>query len=238
MPISFVNYAQASSQGSSLVINKPVNTSENDLLIAALAVEVGAETRYISGTPSAYVEVYPGMYNGADQWAFRHYIYYKIATNSEPSSYTFNIYDTGFRYNHGIISCYRGCDRITPIENQVSARDTDWGTTLTAPSISSSNNNNWVLTNMSWRTDGASVSAIPSATTLRSSTFNTYIMLADSNGTVPVGTFEPGIWVMNGGLQGIVSSLVIKALSEIIQQNNIEYGVFRGIGRGILRGTS
>ncbi|PVX26610.1 MAG: hypothetical protein CW691_00885, partial [Candidatus Bathyarchaeum sp.] len=130
--ISFVNVAEASStSGTSVTINKPANTQQNDFMIALL----------VSTTSSGYGS---SMSVAPSGWTLEHdytqrissgqhvYIYWKIADASEPSNYawTWNSY-CGWVAQ---ITTFRGVDTTSPIHVEGSVNQ-EYSSSPLSPSV-------------------------------------------------------------------------------------------------------
>jgi|GEM_PF-1109615 len=127
--VSFLTYGdfnEAKGAGvTSISISKPSTTNTGDLLIAAVATE-GSTT---FSTPSGWTLINQGSYNSAitlGSW-------YKIATASESSSYTFSW--TGSEQAYGWIMRFTGCDATNPIS--ASATNETTSSTPTSPAVTS-----------------------------------------------------------------------------------------------------
>lgn len=108
----------------SLVINKPSGTAQNDLMVAI--VNVPSTTRTWT-PPAGWTDVSPGFGIG---------VYYKTAGASEGSSYTFTASGSGV--NNGIIMTFRNAAWDT-----IGTSAT--GTTITIPAITLASNNSTVI---------------------------------------------------------------------------------------------
>jgi len=129
MAITFINKSSVASIGlDSLTINKPVDTSQNDLLVAYIVIEDSNDV--IQSYSEGWTRLY---YSGAFPRVISHYIYYKIAGASEPSTYQWVFNNT---YAHvGVISTFRGTNLTTPIGNNSTSTSTSGTTSHIAPSI-------------------------------------------------------------------------------------------------------
>jgi hypothetical protein len=91
------NKSQASGTGATLVVDKPLGTVEGDLMIAtAVNDQVDGDL-----TASGWTIIEPAVHSGV---AFRSRSWYKVATASEPSTYTFSWSGTSDRMFVHIIS--------------------------------------------------------------------------------------------------------------------------------------
>lgn len=92
--VSSYSTAILSGGGTSITCSKPSDVAEGDLLVAFLNIGTGVVVSYTH--PSGWIEVHD-----SNQRA----ISYKIATDSEPTSYTFN--SSGFGYLVCAIVCFK-----------------------------------------------------------------------------------------------------------------------------------
>lgn len=162
MAVSFVAESHApgytgSSYQSSVTINKPTGTQEDDLLLAFVA---GTRS---GGVPAGWNQLYTGSHGDTGGTC---YFYYKIATDAEPSSYTFSF--SSSRWSKGtLIAAYRGVDISDPIGSTV-GDDGISGTSFSAgASISVTNASQWLVhfssgykfnttTTRTWTSNGSS----------------------------------------------------------------------------------
>lgn len=183
MAISFVNESHSpgmSSYVTSVTINVPTGVQADDLLFAL----VGG-TR--SSAPSGWTLIGSAAQGSSTGTV---YLYYRIATGSEPASYTFN-FDT-FRYskNHSIIA-YRGVNTTTPIGNSdvQAVADNDYGT------------NSIVVTANQWIVSFATHYTFSANNSIKTWTINTGQERADYGGEVGTEEDSSTCWFdSNGGL--------------------------------------
>lgn len=111
------------------VIDKPTNLSSGDLIILVYNMRTGNST---ITPPSGFTLIQNGS-SGSSNHA-RVAAYYKIATGSEPATYTINV---GTTTNwHAFIFGVTGYDTVTPFGNKTSANSGSTSvTTLALPSI-------------------------------------------------------------------------------------------------------
>lgn len=129
----------APAAGSLLTINKPAGTSANDVLIAAVAV-----------APNTSITVPPGWTLIADtqQTATnpsRTATYYRVATASEPTSYTWMLGSSAGVTAVGSIAAFSGADTSNPIDAWA-ATATASALTHTAPSVTTTQNGGMLVT--------------------------------------------------------------------------------------------
>ena len=133
--ISYINSASnGTTNGSSITVNKPTNTSDGDLMIAVGVIEDAS--RGIN-PPSGWTQI---INNQLGTRAHRQYVWYKVAS-SEGASYNFTTSDsTADEFAVGIATF-----RYATIGNYSSQDNNSSTTTNTAPSINIQNANNWGL---------------------------------------------------------------------------------------------
>jgi hypothetical protein len=125
----FVNKASASSTSSLTVTpNKPVDTQARDLMLAMIFYENNAPI--MESAPSEWNQLIDVTVGAR---AIRMAVYWKIAGDSEPSSYTWTL--SAAREIIGIIATYRGVNQANPIGNYSYSTSTLSSTMGTAPSI-------------------------------------------------------------------------------------------------------
>jgi len=134
--IVFRGAASAATTAATLSVNKPAATVSGDLMIASIAVRSAAVTitppsgwtlvRRTDNSPEASLSVY-----------------YKIATASEPSSYTFAT-STGMSAA-AWIAAYSGVNQTTPVDTDKGQFVVTSSTTYNAPGITTTYANDVVL---------------------------------------------------------------------------------------------
>ena len=124
----------ANAVGSNVVIPAPAGMQANDVMVAVLDVKVTPTM-----TPPAGWNLVSTTANGTN---FTQRVYTKVATASEPASYTFTINES--RAISGAISAYSGVNTTTPVEVAGTA---GLGTTtsIAAPSVNSAFNGAMVI---------------------------------------------------------------------------------------------
>lgn len=135
MAITYVNSAKfptsfpgATNNTSTVTINKPTNTAQNDVMVAFIATVSGAA---MTTVPSGWTLV-DSTDNGTN---LKVWVYRKIAGASEGASYTWTDDAGGIGPNCGLISAWRGCDVSgDPIDSFNSATTTT-ADPVTTPSI-------------------------------------------------------------------------------------------------------
>lgn len=123
----------------SAVTNKPANTNTGDLLVASLTFRL--DVSGVSINPPEGWELILRTDQGSNLALAT---YYKIATNSEPSSYSWGIYSSNNRWSLGI-SRISGASAIAPITVFTGNSSGTSSTTVVAPSIVSTENNQLIL---------------------------------------------------------------------------------------------
>ncbi len=127
-PIAFRDVATATTGASiltPLVVPRPAKALPGDLLVADVSL-VGAPT---ITTPPGWTALPPQVIAGllTDE------IFYKVATSSEPTSYSFAF--SAATSATGAITAYSGVDPLNPIDVSAVATDGSTTTTHTAPSV-------------------------------------------------------------------------------------------------------
>ena len=130
MAIAFRNAQNVVNNSSStIVLNKPTGTLQNDVLLAWFYVDL---TTTVSAAPSGWVLV-DNIQETTN--SYHTYVYRLVCGASEPASYTWTL--TSSVYNEGIIIGFSGVDTTTPVDAHGIA---DRGSTasLVTPSITAS----------------------------------------------------------------------------------------------------
>jgi hypothetical protein len=150
--IAFVakSTGQNSTGATTLAISKPTGVVEGHVMVATVtAKEAGAVT-----APSGWTEIL----NLAQGTALRQVTYFKVATASEPTSYSWSLGTS--RAASGGIADYSGVNATVPIDASASATGTSGN--ASAPSVTTSAANDQVLAIGSF---GAAISATPASGT-------------------------------------------------------------------------
>jgi hypothetical protein len=111
-------------RGTALSLAKPIGTTADDVLVAAISV-LGA----VSVTPPAGWTLVRGDVNGS---SLRQQVYVRAVGSPEPNSYTWLLGTSGTA--SGVIVAYRGVDPVQPID-AASGQANGSSATVTAPSI-------------------------------------------------------------------------------------------------------
>jgi hypothetical protein len=120
-----ISVGKRSTDGFTVTVNKPTGTVEGDLLIAFIAKD---DDDAITGVPTGWTLIV----GQAAQYQARFNCYYKIATASEPDSYTWR----GDREQYvGVILRYTGHDPTNPINAYASASSSTANNSPVAPSV-------------------------------------------------------------------------------------------------------
>ena len=136
--ISYVNANSNTSTTTSMAITKPTSTTTNDILIATVA---GAGTGTMSA-PAGWNLLEDTTATGS---GMRVMTYYKVATASEGTSYTFT---TGSARNwEGAMIAIRGANQVVPIDSSADA--TGASGNVVAPAITTTSANEWIVTSAS-----------------------------------------------------------------------------------------
>jgi hypothetical protein len=126
----------SSSSASSLSINKPSNSNENNLLLAAIYI---TNTNATITPPTGWSEI-----SNKTATDHRSYLFYKVADNNESSSYTFNF--SASTTSRGLIMNYANGDIFSPIHVADGITGTaTGGSPLYTPSITTTKNNCMIL---------------------------------------------------------------------------------------------
>lgn len=122
------------SSSTSITISKPTGTTEKDVMISLFAVY---NNRSVNSVPSGWVEIQNLNISGTTN---KLYCYYKIATSSEPSDYTWGV-DSAANYG-AVIATYRGgIDLTSPIDVSSALSYVTNNATLRAGSVTNKYNN-------------------------------------------------------------------------------------------------
>jgi hypothetical protein len=139
MGISFVSAATAASAAQNYISpNKPAGTQEKDVLVAYIFVE--DTTDRINSVPSGWVNIINATVGAR---AIRQYVYYKVATGSEPDHYTWGLNATDEVI--AIVATFRGVSVDSPIGNHSTSTDTASSASAIAPGITISEDGNYAL---------------------------------------------------------------------------------------------
>lgn len=139
MAITFVNSANAQqTAGATLTVSCPAGIQENDLLLAFIFVEDNSDR--ITSYPSGWTQL---INTTVGTRAIRQYVYYKLATSSEPTTYswTLNASDESL----GIIQAFRGVDVLDPIGDYKTSTNTGSTNMLYAPDTTVEIAGNWLV---------------------------------------------------------------------------------------------
>ncbi len=127
------------SANGTLVINKPTNLNQGDLMVA----HVGAAN--IAGPtwtpPAGWNAINNGLGNSSANPLVG--VFWKVATNSEPSTYTFT--ESGNQRSVGAISRISGVDTVSPIDSSSAQANNGSSTTVAFGSITPTLNNNLIV---------------------------------------------------------------------------------------------
>ncbi|MDP2648034.1 MAG: hypothetical protein Q8P35_02235 [Candidatus Yanofskybacteria bacterium] len=176
----------AAEQQSSISIDVPAGVQENDLLLAILVLTDG-----IQGTPDLGQTAPAGwtaIHSAGGVPNVAVLVYRKIAGASEPSSYTFEFRDDTPQSidvgGVGMMLAYRGVDTTTPIDAFEGLHQVNIGTTLTAPSVTSTVNNTRNIVIYGWDVgNGVGTVTLPSGYAERAA-IQSIIVLGTSRGLV------------------------------------------------------
>ena len=131
--VAYENHTTAarSTDGTTLVLNVPSGTVAGDLLLAAIAIDTN-ETVTAPGTG-----VWTLVNQGVNGTAVTLAVFYRVASGSEPTSYTFSW--AGNEQAAGVMLRYSGVDTATPLDLAAVA-GTGTTTAPTAPTITTVTN--------------------------------------------------------------------------------------------------
>lgn len=135
--------AGATSGVQSLVIGKPAGTVQGDVMVAAVAIRPSNATITASGW--TLVRRLNNSSGNPNSLA----VYYKVASSSEPSSYTFTL--TASNGAAGGIRSYSGVDNANPIDVEA-GQNTPSALTHTAPSVTTRFPYDMIVTSHSFST--------------------------------------------------------------------------------------
>lgn len=116
---TFVDVGSVASSGfsnvSSLAINAPATITSGNLLSALVEVDGALSSAWASSDAPAGWTLIDGTTTAATGGHFNGALFWKIATGSEPSSYTFSTPDGSSAPMRGWVSQFTGNDSTTPI---------------------------------------------------------------------------------------------------------------------------
>ena len=131
----------SSSAVSSLAFAKPTGTATNSLLIAAVnAYRSGSSSCATITAPSGWTKIREDTKSSSaffSSYCMKQGVYYKLATASEPASYSFTFSSSA--YADGVIAAYSGVDVAAPIMTS-SGQGNSSTYSITAPSVTTSRN--------------------------------------------------------------------------------------------------
>ena len=121
---------ESSSSRTSVTIRRPAGTRPGDVMVASVVVN------------DSFPEITPPsgwtlVRKDENRTAVRQDVFYKVATASDPSSFTWTI-TSSVRLLAGTIASYSGVDTDRPIDAHAASVDTTGSATLTAPSVTTS----------------------------------------------------------------------------------------------------
>ena len=162
--ITYISEAEASAtSGTSAQISKPTNTIENDFMIALLVSTISSDTdgSTMSSTPSGWTNEYD--YTQSATSGQHVYIYWKIASSSEPSSYTWTWTSScGWVAQ---ITTFKGVDTGSPIQVEGGVNQESSSSPM-SPSITTTEDNSMIwLYDVSDDDDVPASGGAPSGTT-------------------------------------------------------------------------
>lgn len=142
MAISIVNKKTVtySSGSASIVVDKPVNTAQNDVMVAFLVIEENANR--INSVPDGWQVIVSNCPGPGTRHVWLA-IYWKLAGASEGASYTWGL--NASDECMGAIVTFRGINTSSPIGYASLSSDAGSSVSHQAPSIIVQNVGNWVL---------------------------------------------------------------------------------------------
>jgi hypothetical protein len=145
-----------SSGAASLSLNVPAGTSSGDVMVAV----VSSVSTTAPATPSGWTKVTAASvsYGSGSLTVFS-----RVAGSSEPASYSFTLGGT-FEAS-GEVSTYVGVNNTTPV--QVSGSASGNSKTLTAPSVTTTTNRDFIISALSYNAGSAVTITNPAGTTER-----------------------------------------------------------------------
>jgi len=140
MSISVVSISTpyTSTSTTSVTVNTPSGVQAGHLLVAHIAWE--SNSNLISSVPADWTQIFNAT---AGTRAIRHALYYKVATASEPTSYTWSLSSAVEAI--GFIIAFSGVDTASPIGNYSNSTSTSSSTSHTAPAINIQAAGNWAI---------------------------------------------------------------------------------------------
>ncbi|MFJ7566547.1 DUF6701 domain-containing protein [Herminiimonas sp. NPDC097707] len=126
--------------GNVLTINKPVGVLADDIMIASISVGLNG---IVVTPPSGWILVRQVVRSGTNSSTLQ--TYYRVATGSDPASYSWTFSGGTHVGAVGGITAFSGADLVTPIANEAGAA-TNSATTHTAPSVITSKANSMLVT--------------------------------------------------------------------------------------------
>ena len=112
--VSAVAIATTSGSTGTVVVSKPVGVTTGDMLLVQIAVQGGSGVSFSVPSGWALTAGTPSVFSGTKSSSRRQVLYYKVATSSEPASYTFTYTRSSVRKAAAVIVAYRGTDTSAP----------------------------------------------------------------------------------------------------------------------------
>jgi hypothetical protein len=158
--------SQNSASAAALTLAKPQGVASGDVLVAAVAARLGSGSAV--SQPSGWRLIRRDDCSGPSQTVLAQAIYYKVATASEPSSYTFTFQaSTG---SAGSVLVYSGVDTANPVDGS-SGRYSRNTVYAHAPALTPSGEGRRLVA--AFAHSGAQDVTVPSDTTQRAATMVT-----------------------------------------------------------------
>lgn len=207
--------ATAANSGTSLTIDKPSGVAENDLLIAIVRVSDTASpyTADVTAYPSGWTKQLD--YTNSGFYAFD--IYYKIATSSEPSNYTWTISHSDANAGAGYIMRFSGVNLIDPIKSgSGNASDSSTSTKTYPARTSYVDGSISVVVGAFWLT--ATVTTPPSGYSTVSTGTRVFGFVKD----VDAGEVSSGTYTLAAGASDVNYHFILSPLLELSQGSSAD----------------
>lgn len=138
--IAYRSHASASGSVTNITVALPAGTAAGDLLVAHVSQRYDAS--FAVTAPSGWTLAGSVDLGGGATVAT--WLWHRLATSSEPSSYTFSAGSKSLR--HAAIVAYSGVDGTSPVNAYAGAGTTTASTSLVAPSVTTTVSNAALLT--------------------------------------------------------------------------------------------
>jgi hypothetical protein len=136
--IAVVNKSTATGASTSVVVTKPSGIATSNVMLAQITFTNTRST--VTVTPPSGWTIIGSLFSSGS--VYYQVMYYKVATASEPTSYTWTL-SRSSTYSAGI-AAFSGTSKTAPIDSSASQTDSS-STTLSAPSVNINNNNDMLV---------------------------------------------------------------------------------------------